>query len=110
VTTNPSSEKHPTMLVNSPQVDFSKFLSKRLKLLNENLRLDHIKEGSNEIRKICEEYVDIFKLPGDALTATNAVQLTIPTPTITKGRAITLRNYRLPESQQQEIKTKYLRC
>jgi hypothetical protein len=44
-----------------------------LKLLNENLRLDHIKEGANEIRKICEEYVDIFKLPGDALTATNAV-------------------------------------
>jgi hypothetical protein len=48
--------------------------------------------------------MDIFKLPGDALTATNGVQHTIPTPTIPKGRAITLRNYRLPESQQQEKK------
>jgi hypothetical protein len=59
---------------------------KRLQLLNENLRLGHIVEGSDEIRKTCEEYVDIFKLPGDSLTVTTATEHTIPTPTIRKGR------------------------
>jgi hypothetical protein len=67
---------------------------KRLQLLNENLRLDHIIEGACD-RKICEEYVDIFKLHGDSLTATTAAEHTIPTPTIPKGRAITLKNYRI---------------
>jgi hypothetical protein len=44
-------------------------------------------------------------LPGDSPTATTAVaEHTIPTPTIPKGRAITLKNYRLPEPQQIEIK------
>jgi hypothetical protein len=71
--------------------------------LNENLRLGHITEGVSEIRKICEEYVDIFKLPGDSLSATTAAEHTIPTPTIPKGRAITLKNYRLPVAQQEEI-------
>jgi hypothetical protein len=77
---------------------------KRLQILNENLRLEHIIEGKNEIRKTCEEYMDIFKLPGDSLTATMATKHTIPTPTIPKGKAIALKNYRLPEAQQQEIK------
>ncbi|PNF43128.1 hypothetical protein B7P43_G18013 [Cryptotermes secundus] len=77
---------------------------KRLQLLKENLRLSHITEGADDIRKICEEYVDIFKLPGDSLTATTAAEHTIPTPTIPKGRAITLRNYRLPEAQCEEVK------
>jgi hypothetical protein len=45
-----------------------------------------------------------FKLPGDTLTATTAAEHTIPTPTIPKGRAITFKNYRLPEAQQQETK------
>jgi hypothetical protein len=78
--------------------------TKRIKLLNEKLRLDHITEGANNIRKICEEYADVFKLPGDSLTATTATEHSIPTPSIPKGRAITLRNYRLPESQGQEVK------
>jgi hypothetical protein len=47
--------------------------------------------------------VDIFKLPGDSLTATTATEHSIPTPSIPKGRAITLRNYRLPEAQQHEV-------
>jgi hypothetical protein len=45
----------------------------------------------------------MFKLPGDSLTATTA-EHTIPTLSIPKGRAITLKNYRLPEARQQEIK------
>jgi hypothetical protein len=47
-------------------------------VLKEYLRLNHITEGAEEIKKICEEYVDIFKLPGDSLTATTATEHTIP--------------------------------
>jgi hypothetical protein len=103
MTTDPKLEKPPTMM---HKRDFKTQTNrmKRLQLLNENLRLSHIVEGTSDIRKICEEYVDIFKLPGDSLTATTVTEHTIPTPTIPKGRAITLKNYRLPEVQQQEIK------
>jgi hypothetical protein len=73
-------------------------------MLREKLRLSHIVEGASEIQKICEEYADIFKLPGDALTATTATEHYIPTPSIPKGRAITLRNYRLPEAQRREAR------
>jgi hypothetical protein len=102
MTTDLKLEKPPTM-INKQEVEEQTNRSKRLRLLNENLRLDHITEGSDEIRKIREEYTDAFKLPGYSLTTTTAAEHTIPTPTIPKGRAITLKNYRLPESQQ-EIK------
>jgi hypothetical protein len=103
MTVNPKLEKPPTMAhrqENACQIN----KIKRLKLLNENLRLGHTIEGADDIRKICEEYTDVFKLPGDSLTATTAAEHTIPTPSIPKGRAITLKNYRLPEAQQEEIK------
>jgi hypothetical protein len=103
VITAPRLEKPPTMMYRRQEFKNNESKAKRLQLLNENLRLDHIMEGADEIKKICQEYVDIFKLPGDSLTATTAAEHTIPTPTILKGRAITLKNYRLPESQQQEI-------
>ena len=48
-------------------------------------------EGADAIRVICKEYVDIFKLPGDKLTVTNAAVHSIPTPSIPEGRAITLK-------------------
>jgi hypothetical protein len=103
MTTNPKLEKPPTMM-RKQEFQNKTSKTKRLQLLNKNLRLDHIVEGSDEIRKICEEYVDIFKFPGDSLTATTAAEDTIPTPTIPKDRAITLKNYRLSEAQQQEIR------
>jgi len=71
-------------------------------LLQEQLRLAHVK-GEQEIRQICAQYVDVFKLPGDKLTATSAVKHYIPTPTIPTNRAITLRNYRNPEHHQKEV-------
>jgi hypothetical protein len=76
---------------------------KRGALLNENLRLSHIKEGAEDIRKICQEYIEVFRLPGDKLTATTATQHSIPTPSIPQGRCITLRNYRLAEAHKDEI-------
>jgi hypothetical protein len=48
--------------------------TQRLQLLKENLRLSHIVEGADDIRNICEECIDIFKLPGDSLTATTAAE------------------------------------
>jgi hypothetical protein len=65
--------------------------TRRLRLLEEKLRLDHIKEGASETRKIYKEYVDIFKLPGDPLTATTATEHVIPTSSVPKGRVITLK-------------------
>jgi hypothetical protein len=100
--TDPKLEKPPTMM-RKQELGNQLNKVKRLQLLNENLRLGHIVEGASDIKKICEEYVDIFKLPGDSLTATTAAEHTIPTPTIPKGRAITLKNYRLPEAHRQEV-------
>jgi hypothetical protein len=56
--------------------------TKRLKLLRVKLRLNHTVEGADEIRSICEEYIDIFKLSCDSLTTTTAAKHTITTPTI----------------------------
>jgi hypothetical protein len=103
MTTDPKLEKPPTMMLKQ-EFENRTARTKRLQLLKENLRLNHIVEGADNIRKICEEYIDIFKLPGDSQTTTSAAEHTIPTPIIPKGRAITLKNYRLPEAQQQEIK------
>jgi hypothetical protein len=76
---------------------------KRNALLNENLRLSHVTEGAEDIRKLCQEYIDVFRLPRDKLTATTAAQHSIPTPSIPEGRCITLKNYRLAEAHKEEI-------
>jgi len=47
--------------------------------------------------------MDVFKLPGDKLTAMSAITHYIPTPSIPATRALTLRNYRIPEHQQKEV-------
>jgi hypothetical protein len=62
-----------------------------------------LKEGEHEIGTLCTEYMDVFKLPGDKLTATSAIKHYIPTPTVPANRAITLRNYRIPEHHQKEV-------
>jgi hypothetical protein len=72
----------------------------RNRSLQLQLRLAHLIEGEQEIRQICTEYADIFKLPGDKLTSTSAVENCIRTPTIPTNRAITLRNYWIPEHRQ----------
>ncbi|KDR12827.1 Retrovirus-related Pol polyprotein from transposon 412 [Zootermopsis nevadensis] len=77
----------------------------RKNLLHENLRLTHIQDGAEKIKQICTEFIDIFKLPGDKLTATTAAENSIPTPPIPQGRAITLKNYRLPEAQSNEVQS-----
>ena len=49
--------------------------------------------------------MDVFKLPGDKLTSTSAIKHYIPTPSIPANRALTLRNYRLPEHYQNGVET-----
>ena len=64
-------------------------------MLQAQLRLAHIKEGEEGIRQICAEYVDVFKSPGDGLSAMSAIKHYISTPSIPANRALTLRNYRI---------------
>jgi hypothetical protein len=98
----PRLEKPPTPRAGSK--DFKTWNNaERISKLNEKLRLGQIVEGADEIRVICKEYADIFKLPGDKVTATSAVVHSIPTPSVPKGRAITLKNYRLAEAHKQEV-------
>ena len=49
--------------------------------------------------------MDVFKLPGNKLSSTSAIKHYIPTPTVPVNRAITLRNYRIPEHYQKEVDT-----
>jgi hypothetical protein len=78
-------------------------VNKRNQALQSQLGLSHVKEGEEEIRQICTEYMDVFKLPGDKLTTTSGIKHYIPTPSIPANRAITLRNYRIPEQHQEEV-------
>jgi hypothetical protein len=76
ITANPTLEKPPNMMRkhhSENHVD----TTKRQKLLQEKLRLNHVVEGADEIRSIFEEYIDIFKLSGDSLTVTTAAEHTI---------------------------------
>jgi hypothetical protein len=57
-------------------------LHQRNQLLQAQLRLSHVKEGEAEIRQICAEFIEVFKLRGDKLTATSAIKHYIPTPKI----------------------------
>jgi hypothetical protein len=50
-----------------------------------------------DIINICEYYNDIFKLPGDHLTMTTAIEHAIPTPGIDPCRGIASRKFRFPK-------------
>jgi hypothetical protein len=52
---------------------------------------------------ICEYYNDIFRLPGDNLTTTSAIEHAIPTPGIDPCRGIAIRNYMISEALRGEL-------
>jgi hypothetical protein len=79
----------------------------RNQMLQAQLQLAHVKEGEEEIRQICAEYIDVFKLPGDKLTATSSIKHYIPTPSFPANRALTLRNYRIPEQASKRSRNAY---
>jgi hypothetical protein len=76
----------------------------RISNLRNQLRLDHLnsKERTSLVA-ICEEYNDIFHLPGDKLTCTSTIEHAIPTPTVDPHRAINVRPYRIREVHKEEV-------
>jgi len=76
----------------------------RLAKLHNELRLDHLNsEERSSLIQICEDYNEIFHLPGDRLTSTTAAEHTIPTPTIDPTRGINSKPYRIPEIHREEV-------
>jgi hypothetical protein len=76
----------------------------RFSKLRVELRTDHLSnEEKTSLIKICEEFNDIFYLPGDKLTFTTATEHTIPTPTIDPTRGINSKSYRIPEIHREEV-------
>ncbi|KAJ4435279.1 hypothetical protein ANN_23857, partial [Periplaneta americana] len=74
-----------------------------LEKLLSNIRLAHVKEGKEELLSLCQEYNDIFRLPGDRLTEVKGLVHTIPTPHINPHKPLTLKNYRLTKAHQDEV-------
>jgi hypothetical protein len=66
------------------------------------LRFDHLnREEKAMLEQTCSDYQDIFYLPGDELSSTNAVKHSI---TVVPGTTpINTKSYRLPEAQKAEI-------
>jgi hypothetical protein len=52
--------------------------------------------------RICEEYNDVFHLPGDKLTFTTAAEHAIPTPAIDPTTGINTKTYKIPEIYNEE--------
>jgi hypothetical protein len=76
----------------------------RLSKFRHDLRTDHLNsEERVSLVKICEEYNDVFHLPGDKLTCTTAAVHAIPTPTIDPNRSINTRLYKIPEVHKEEV-------
>ena len=75
--------------------------SKRLKLLKENTRIDHIKPKIKEsIEKIIHSYHDVFTLPGDPIPYTECASHKI---ILKDEKPIDNRSYRPPECHKEEI-------
>ena len=70
------------------------------------LRFRHVKDDDEKksIQKICCDYNDIFRLPGDKLREVNCAQHVINTPSVTKEAGINIKQYRIPYIHQFEIK------
>lgn len=70
--------------------------------LRETLRTDHLNQAERKsLFEICDEYKDIFYLPGDFLSSTNTVQHYIPI--FRDSAPINVKPYRLPEKHKQEV-------
>jgi transposase InsO family protein len=96
---NTSPRDSSTYIINSIT---SNNLVNRLKILRENLRLDHLnKEEKLSIIPIIENYNDIFHLPGDKLKGTNKITHSIPT---TDNLPVVVKQYRYPPVHKEEIK------
>ena len=76
----------------------------RLRELRQRIRTDHLNDQERRaIMNICEYYNDIFKLPGDNLTTTTAIEHAILTPGIDPCRGVASRNYQIPDALKGEL-------
>jgi len=77
----------------------------RLSRLRELLRTDHLNDEDRvSLVKICEEYHDIYHFSGDTLTCTTAAEHAISTHTIDPSMAITIKSYRIPKINKEEVR------
>jgi hypothetical protein len=77
----------------------------RIEEVQKKLRLNHLNtEEKKIIEKTCHDYQDIFYLPGEKLSCTNAARHTIQVVPFTTP--INTRPYRLPETQKAEVENK----
>jgi hypothetical protein len=77
----------------------------RIRELRNMIRTGHLNDMERRsVVKICEDYSDIFHLPGDRLSVTTAAEHAVPTPGIDPCRGIVSKNYRLPEALKGELK------
>jgi hypothetical protein len=80
-------------------------LEDSLPVLRQRIRTDHFSDQERRaIMNICE-YYDIFRLLGDNLTTTTAIEHAIPTPGIDPCRGIASRNYQILEALKGELKS-----
>jgi hypothetical protein len=71
----------------------------RLHKLRGKIRTDHLNdEERRSVLRICEDYNDLFHLPGEKLTTTTAIEHAIPTPSMDSCRGIANRNCGIPEA------------
>jgi hypothetical protein len=74
----------------------------REKRILKQLRLDHLNDEEKKLLiGTCQDYQDIFYLPGDTLSSTNATRHSIRVQPGTEP--INTRPYRLPETQKVEV-------
>lgn len=86
------SNKNADIFCVTLQNERTSFLEKEV--IHENLN----SEERESLLSICEEYSDIFYLPGDKLTHTNVIEHTIPIKT--DHPPVNQKMYRLPEKQK----------
>ena len=73
----------------------------RIELLKSQLRLDHLNsEELQSLLSVCNEYNDVFYLPGDVFPGANEFIHRIPT---TNDNPISIRQYRYPEVHKSEV-------
>lgn len=86
--------------MNTNRNQFEKGKNQRNKILEENLRLNHLnEEEKTSILKICRKYSNLFYLPGDSLNSTPTMKHEIPTST---NNPISSKIYRLPKIHEKE--------
>ncbi|XP_043474040.1 uncharacterized protein LOC122506110 [Leptopilina heterotoma] len=78
-------------------------LAKRIKLLNDNTRVNHVETRFKEnLLKIIHSYHDIFRLPGDPLPGTHLAHHKI---TLKEDKIINTRSYQPPKCHEIEVST-----